>query len=202
VPGEETLRSELAFDAGSPRQFPEDGLPEVAVMGRSNVGKSSLINALLGRRKLARTSGRPGKTRRIHFYRIEERLYLVDLPGYGWAAVSKRERESWRPLVESYLRRERSALRGTILLVDARRGLESEERDLLAWLEAEQIPVAIVLTKCDKLSQSEGAKRLRALAEPSPRPAPARASPSSPAGSSTGPTPASASRTAASSART
>jgi GTP-binding protein len=157
------VNSELACDAASPGQFPSDGLPEVAVMGRSNVGKSSLVNALLGRRKLARTSARPGKTRRIHFYRVEGSLYLVDLPGYGYAAVSKREQGTWQPLVESYLRGARQPLRGAILIIDIRRGPEREERDLLDWLAAERIPVALALTKSDKLSSSQAARRLREL---------------------------------------
>jgi len=153
------VQSELARDAASPAQFPSDGLPEVAVLGRSNVGKSSLVNALLGRRKLARTSARPGKTRRIHFYRVDGNLYLVDLPGYGYAAVSKREQGTWRPLVESYLRGERQPLQGAILIVDIRRGPEREERDLLDWLDAERIPVVLALTKSDKLSRDQAARR-------------------------------------------
>lgn len=140
-------------------------------MGRSNVGKSTLVNALLGRRRLARTSSTPGKTRRIHFYRVEggsgagrasSAFYLVDLPGYGYAAVSKRERAAWRPLVESYLRAERDPLRGAILLIDVRRELAHEERDLLEWLGREQIKVAVALTKADKVSASELFRRLSA----------------------------------------
>jgi GTP-binding protein len=149
------MKAEFAADAATPEGFPRDGLPEVAVLGRSNVGKSSFINALLGRRKLARTSAHPGKTRRIHFYRLDGRAYLVDLPGYGYAGVSQAERRAWRPLVEAYLRRERAPLRGALLLIDVRRGPEDEERDLLAWLAAESIDVRVVLTKADKLRAGE-----------------------------------------------
>ena len=155
------MKSELFANAGIEAEFPRDGLPEVAVIGRSNVGKSSFINALTGRRKLARTSARPGKTRRIHFYRLEDAMYLVDLPGYGYAAVAKSERASWRPMVEGYLRGTREALRGVILLGDLRRGLEVEEIELLEFFDSEGIPAKLVWTKADKLkrSQLERAKR-------------------------------------------
>jgi len=149
------VKVEFAFDAAAPEGFPRDGLPEVAVLGRSNVGKSSVINALVGRRALARTSAHPGKTRRIHFYRVEDRAYLVDLPGYGYAAVSQVERRAWRPLVEAYLRGTRAALRGALLLVDVRREPGDEELALLEWLAAERIAVRVVLTKSDKLRPGE-----------------------------------------------
>jgi GTP-binding protein len=154
------VNAELAHDAAGIAQFPRDGLPEVAILGRSNVGKSRLINRLVGRRALARTSASPGKTRRIHFYRLENAAYLVDLPGFGYAAVSKAEQRSWRPLVESYLRGSRDPLRGCILLVDVRRGPAREELDLLDWLAAEGIAVRLVLTKSDKLSRAACARRL------------------------------------------
>jgi GTP-binding protein len=156
------LRAELAADAGSAKQFPRDGLPEVAVAGRSNVGKSSFINALLGRRQLARTSATPGKTRRIHFYRMEDVAYLVDLPGYGYASVSRSERAAWGPLVQSYLRAEREPLRAALVLVDLRRGPGAEELDLIAWLEGEGLDARAVLTKLDKLRASERARRIEA----------------------------------------
>lgn len=155
------MRSTLFANAGSPAEFPADGLPEVAVIGRSNVGKSSFINKLTGRRQLARTSARPGKTRRIHFYRLDDAMYLVDLPGFGYAAVAKRERASWRPMVEGYLRGARASLRGVILLTDVRRGLEREELELLEWLDAEGIPVRVALTKADKLARGALARATR-----------------------------------------
>jgi GTP-binding protein len=155
------MKVELTHDAGRPEEFPADGLPEVAVIGRSNVGKSTLLNKLVGRRRLARTSGTPGKTRRIQFYRVEDAMYLVDLPGYGYAAVSREERRGWRQMVESYLRGSRAPLRGALLLVDIRRGPEEEEQQLLEWLEAEEIPAALVLTKSDRLRASRRGSALR-----------------------------------------
>jgi GTP-binding protein len=157
------MHAELAHDAAELAQFPRDGLPEVAVLGRSNVGKSSFINTLVGRRKLARTSGKPGKTRRIQFYCLAQAAYLVDLPGFGYAAVARSEQRAWRPLVESYLRGSRASLRGCILLIDMRRGLESEEQELLEWLSVEGIPSKLVLTKSDKLRKAELAPRVQAV---------------------------------------
>jgi GTP-binding protein len=139
-------------------------LPEVAVLGRSNVGKSTLINRLVGRRGLARTSSTPGRTRRIHFYRIDERAYLVDLPGFGYASGSKQERAEFAPLVESYLRGTRDSLRGALVLVDARRGAQAEERELAEYLAAERIAARVALTKCDKLGRADVERARRALA--------------------------------------
>jgi GTP-binding protein len=151
---------ELVRDAAHPREFPVDALPEVAVLGRSNAGKSSLLNALVGRRRLARTSSSPGKTRRIHFYRVERGLYLVDLPGYGYAAVPQAERQTWRAMAEGYLGADRPVLRGALLLMDVRRKVSDEERDLVAWLQSRQVAVRIVLSKADKLSPPNRANAL------------------------------------------
>lgn len=148
------METRLFASAASPAEYPRDGLPEVAVLGRSNSGKSSFINALCGRRRLARTSGRPGKTRRVHFYRVADAIYLVDLPGYGYAAVARSERRSWRPMVEQYLQPSRKPLRGALLVADVRRGSEAEEQELLAWLAEQGIPARLVLTKCDKVKAS------------------------------------------------
>ena len=135
------------------------------MLGRSNVGKSTLINRLVGRKGLARTSSTPGRTRRIHFYRVDDRAYLVDLPGYGYASGPRTERAAFAPLVESYLTHNRGELRGALVLVDVRRGVQDEERELARFLAAEQIESRVALTKCDKLKRSELDKARRALSE-------------------------------------
>jgi GTP-binding protein len=164
------LAAEIVATAAGPEGWPREGLPEVAVLGRSNVGKSSLLNRLAGRRKLARTSGTPGKTRLLHFFRLvrpEGELLLVDLPGYGYAKVSRREREGWRRMIEGYLEG-REALRAALLLHDARREPGEDETLLLAWLAEREIRTLVVLTKIDKLRPRERAARLRALSEALP----------------------------------
>ena len=161
----------LAATAAAPAGFPRDGLPEIAFLGRSNVGKSSLLNALAGRRALARTSSTPGKTRLAHFFEISRdttdrerrKLLFVDLPGYGWAKVAKTERAAWQRLVEGYLEA-RAPLRLAILLHDVRREATDHELDLLAWLAERAIPTLVAVTKCDKEKPSRRAARLRAIA--------------------------------------
>ena len=150
--------------AATPRGGPPPGRPEVAIAGRSNVGKSALINCLTGRRGLARTSAMPGRTRQLNFFLVNERFVLVDLPGYGFAVGPEGERRAWKPLVETYLR-ERPALCGVVIVVDARRGLESEEEDLLAFLTHVGRPAAVVATKLDKLARNPGRAALARVAE-------------------------------------
>jgi GTP-binding protein len=150
--------------ASSPGGSPAARLPEVAVAGRSNVGKSSLLNTLLGRHGLARTSATPGRTRQLNFFLVNDRFVIVDLPGYGFAVGSAAERRAWGPLVEGYLRQRRT-LRGVVLLVDLRRGLEDEERQLLAFLAHVALPAALVVTKVDKLGRGARGRALAALRE-------------------------------------
>lgn len=141
--------------------LPADAAPEIAIAGRSNVGKSTLLNRLAGRRGLARTSKTPGRTRGLVMFTLHlgggapvGELRLIDLPGYGYAQVSRSERNAWQPLIEGYTRRRR-ALALFVILVDARRGIEDEERQLYEWLGTENVPAQIVFTKVDKLSATE-----------------------------------------------
>jgi GTP-binding protein len=144
-----SARARFVTSAAKPDDFPPEHLPEIAVVGRSNVGKSSLINALVGQ-DLARTSRTPGRTRLVNWFEIEQRFHLVDLPGYGYAEVSRDTRASWRPLIEAYLSA-RGTLAGVLLLVDVRRGVEEEELDFVPWLEQRECDVVVALTKSDKL---------------------------------------------------
>ena len=139
--------------AVKPSQYPPAVLPEIAFSGRSNVGKSSLINCLFNRKRLAKVSGTPGKTRLVNFFSVDERFYLVDLPGYGYARRSHRERDSWRAMVETYLS-SRQRLLAMLVLVDIRRGPEDEERMLLETLEESGVRAIFVLIKSDKLAKS------------------------------------------------
>ncbi len=132
--------------------LPRDGLPELAIAGRSNVGKSSLINCLLNRKNLARTSSTPGKTRQLNYFRINNRFYFVDLPGYGFARVSKKEAAQWRRLIESYVERSPN-LRGVLAIIDSRIGPTDLDLQLLEWLKALKVRVLVVSTKADKLSR-------------------------------------------------
>jgi len=150
--------------ASHPDQFPDHDRIEIAFAGRSNVGKSSLINRLLNRKKLVRTSSTPGRTREINYFIVGDDLCFVDLPGYGYAKVPRAMQAAWRPLVEAYLARSKS-LALVILLMDPRREPGQEERDLLTWLKKAGRPCQVVFTKVDKLKKSQVKSRLDKLAD-------------------------------------
>ena len=159
--------SEYLLSASGPEQFPKEDYPEIAFLGRSNVGKSSLINALVGQKKLAFTSSRPGCTQALNFYRVDSLYNFVDLPGYGYAQVPEEIRLEWKKLIESYL--ERQALELCVLVLDARRGWMEKDLDLKNWLDVHDKPYLVVATKMDKLkNQSERQRSLTALREGAP----------------------------------
>jgi GTP-binding protein len=133
-------------------QLPTDGKPEIALVGRSNVGKSSLINALIGRKNLARTSNQPGKTRQMNYYLINDTFYFVDLPGYGYAKVSKSEQEKWGKLIERYLR-ERKTLLGVFQLIDSRHEPAESDVHMYQWLADQGLYTAVAATKVDKIAR-------------------------------------------------
>ena len=152
----------LLESAAGANQFPDLVMPEIAFAGRSNVGKSTLINSLLTRKKLVKTSSTPGKTRLINFFLINEIFCLVDLPGYGFAKVPAEMRESWRNLIETYLSR-RDNLRGVVLIIDIRHGPTVQDRQLKSWLDFHQRPMLVVASKSDKLSRGKCASQLQKI---------------------------------------
>ncbi len=142
--------------------YPPPDKPEVAFAGRSNVGKSSLINVLVARKKLARTSSKPGRTQAINFFDLDSRLYLVDLPGYGFAHVPIEVKRSWGSMVETYLRK-RPNLRAVVVILDIRRDPSTGDMDLLNWLKRYGIDSILILTKADKLSRNQSLTRARLI---------------------------------------
>jgi len=153
---------EFVKSAVKPSQFPEYDLPEIAFAGRSNVGKSSLINTLIQRKDMVKTSSKPGCTQLINFFLVNETLSFVDLPGYGYAKVSKKIRAQWQPMINLYLSTRQNLL-GLILLIDIRRDPGKEEFDMVDWLESHKMPYLVILTKSDKLSKTKQQKRLNAI---------------------------------------
>ena len=147
------------LSVAAPVQFPADLGAEVAFAGRSNAGKSSAINAISGRKALARTSKTPGQTRLLNYFELETNQRIVDLPGYGYAAVNPEERRKWVPLIDAL--RSRTSLRGLMLVVDIRRGLRDEDLALIDWAEPAHRGVHVLLAKADKLNQAERVKVLR-----------------------------------------
>ncbi len=142
---------------------PESSLPEIAFAGRSNVGKSSLLNRLIHRKKFARVSNTPGRTREVNFFKVNDAFILVDLPGYGYARVSKEQRAEWRPLIEEYMRRS-TQLRGIVQLIDVRHDPTEDDRQMLDFLGEIGVPTIVVLTKIDKLTAKQQADRIFAVA--------------------------------------
>lgn len=156
------LSAEFVRSATKPAHYPPEGLPEIAFAGRSNVGKSSLINALLNRRGLARTSNTPGRTQEINFFRVNDQLAFIDLPGYGYAKVPEGLRRNWGPMIETYLSKRRT-LRLVVLILDIRRDPSAEDRQLIHWLRFYGLRFIVILTKTDKLSGNQRRDRLRRI---------------------------------------
>ncbi|ALB28755.1 MULTISPECIES: ribosome biogenesis GTP-binding protein YihA/YsxC [Companilactobacillus] len=144
----------MNLSAVSSKQYPDEGYPEIALLGRSNVGKSSLINTLINRKSFARTSSTPGKTQTLNFYNIEDQLYLVDVPGYGFAKVSKKQREEFGVMIEEYLTT-RSPLRGVVILVDGRHAPSDDDISMYQFVSYYHIPTLIVATKMDKVKGNQ-----------------------------------------------
>jgi GTP-binding protein len=156
------LAAQFLKSATRPEQFPDEGLPEVAFLGRSNVGKSSLLNRVTGQPKLAYSSSTPGRTQSVNFFRVEDRLILVDLPGYGYAKAPKEISRAWQEVIDAYLL-DRKSLRLCILLLDARRGWMESDLQLRRWLEFQRRPYQVVATKADKLNQKEKSASQKAI---------------------------------------
>lgn len=154
-----TVSAEFVTSVASLSQCPAGGLPEVALAGRSNVGKSSLLNRLVNRRGLARTSNTPGRTQMLNYFLINQSFYLVDLPGYGYAKVPEKMRAAWGRLIQNYLEKRRE-LRGVIQIVDLRHPPTAQDGQLHGWLKCRHLSAAVVATKADKLSRSQGQKNL------------------------------------------
>ncbi len=155
--------AEFITSAAKPAQYPPADLPEVAFAGRSNVGKSSLINVLVNRKRLVKTSSTPGRTQLINFFDINGSVTFVDLPGYGYAKVPVSVRKKWGPMIETYLSG-RKTLIGVVIILDIRRTPKQEEHDLIAWLGHHSIAMIVVLTKTDKLSKTKQSKQCTVIA--------------------------------------
>lgn len=158
------IKSDLHAIAALPKQYPQDDLPEIAFAGRSNVGKSSFINSMINRTNLARTSGKPGKTRTINFYIINDSFRLVDLPGYGYAQVSMSERKKWGDIIEKYLRN-RENLKEVVLIVDIRHEPTSQDVMMYNWIKSFGYKGLVIATKADKISKGNWQKNLKIIRE-------------------------------------
>ena len=141
--------------AGTPEQFLRDGLPQIVFAGRSNVGKSSVINRLVNRKNLARVGASPGKTTQVNYFLVDQRLYLVDLPGYGYAKVSRAEKERWGRLMEAFFQRERVRISAGVLIVDIRHKPTADDLTMYRWFRESGCPLTVVANKLDKLKKSQ-----------------------------------------------
>ena len=157
-------QAELDIVCGVTSKLPDTGMPEVAFAGKSNVGKSSLINGLMNRKSLARTSGQPGKTQTINFYKVNGEMYLVDLPGYGYAKVSQAEKEKWGKMIEKYLHTSKN-LKAVFLLIDIRHEPSANDRQMYDWILHNGYEPIIIATKLDKLKRSQVQKHLKMVRE-------------------------------------
>ncbi|MBM7541803.1 ribosome biogenesis GTP-binding protein YihA/YsxC [Amphibacillus cookii] len=157
-------KSDITISAVTPKQYPPEGLPEIALAGRSNVGKSSFINKLINRKALARTSSKPGKTQTLNFYLINDIFHFVDVPGYGYAKVSKTEREAWGKMMETYFT-ERENLQATVLVIDIRHQPTNDDVAMYDFLKHHQIPVLVIATKVDKIKKGQVAKHVKRVKE-------------------------------------
>jgi len=158
----EIKKAEFFKSAVKPEQYPADHLPQIVFVGKSNVGKSSFINCLCNNFKLAKTSGQPGKTRSINFYRINDSFYFVDLPGYGFARVPKEEKEKWGQMMETYFSRSKNLVL-IIQLIDSRHNPTAEDKQMMDWIRYYGFPVVVAATKIDKLGKSKWKKQLDEL---------------------------------------
>lgn len=158
------VSSDIVISAVAPAQYPEGDLPEFALAGRSNVGKSSFINKMLNRKGLARISSKPGKTQTLNFYLINEILHFVDVPGYGYAKVSKKEREAWGKMIETYFTT-RELLKAVLLIVDLRHPPTKDDVMMYNFLKHYEIPCIVIATKADKISKSKWQKHLKVTKE-------------------------------------
>ena len=157
------INSDLQAIAVEPSGYPQDELPEIAFVGRSNVGKSSFINSMINRKNLARTSGKPGKTRTINFYIINENFRFVDLPGYGYAKVSKTEQEKWREIIDKYLSN-RKNLKEVVLIVDIRHSPTEQDITMYNWIRSFGYRGVVIATKADKISKGNFQKHIKIIA--------------------------------------
>ncbi|MBE6685209.1 MAG: YihA family ribosome biogenesis GTP-binding protein [Ruminococcaceae bacterium] len=167
--GLNTQNVNLRMTAGFASQFPADPIPQVALSGRSNVGKSSLINTLLGRKSLARVSSTPGKTITVNFYEVDKKLFLVDLPGYGFAARKPEDRDKWAALTDGYFTKNKNIdlVKGVVQLIDCRAGITKDDAMMLDWMNQSGIYYIVVITKIDKLNKTERATSIEKISSDS-----------------------------------